>query len=174
MSVAYSQKNPLEYFTVPNMAANLHVRMGSIRHPLQERVTYCGESYAPHMVRATWLFRCALVCRDFAEPALSALYHSPPLHPAWKAHALIRRLKDDPQSSFKCCNKVQYLTICDPLTFGRKHIKHDPISLADIITYCPQLRGLLVSRSAAVPYGSRIGFRNGVKMVRAPLGIIIC
>lgn len=110
-----------------------------------------GNPMPPHMVRATWLFRCALVCRDFAEPALSALYHSPPLHPAWKAHALIRRLKDDPQSSFKCCNKVQYLTICDPLTFGRKHIKHDPISLADIITYCPQLRGLLVSRSAAVP-----------------------
>ena len=109
-------------------------------------------SLRTHSARAAWLFQCTLTCRDFAEPALSALYHTPPLQPAWKAHALLNRLKDDPDTTYiNYRNMVQYLLIEDPLVFGRRFNKHDPISVTDFFPFCPQLKGLLVSRFGTSP-----------------------
>ena len=99
--------------------------------------------------RASWLLGCARVCRSCTEPALSALYNTVSLTPAWRAHAFLKRLRDDQRTSVR--NKVHYLVIEDPLVFGRKYNKHDPIEVVDFITECPQLRGLLVSRFASAP-----------------------
>ena len=109
-------------------------------------------SLRTHSARAAWLFQCTLTCRNFAEPALSALYHTPPLQPAWKAHALLKRVKDDPHTTYiNYRNMIQYLLIEDPLVFGRRFNKHDPISVTDFFPFCPQLKGLLVSRLGTSP-----------------------
>lgn len=39
-----------------------------------------------------WLVNVALLCRAFHEPALTALYHCPPLLPTYKSHGLLKLL----------------------------------------------------------------------------------
>ncbi|KAJ5290652.1 uncharacterized protein N7443_010905 [Penicillium atrosanguineum] len=39
-----------------------------------------------------WLVNVALLCRAFHEPALAALYHTPPLLPTFKSHSLLKLL----------------------------------------------------------------------------------
>jgi hypothetical protein len=39
-----------------------------------------------------WLVNVALLCRSFHEPALAALYHTPPLLPTMKSHGLLKLL----------------------------------------------------------------------------------
>jgi hypothetical protein len=45
-----------------------------------------------------WLVNVALLCRAFHEPALAALYHTPPLLPTYKAHGLLKLLSMPPES----------------------------------------------------------------------------
>ncbi|KAH1487433.1 hypothetical protein LV164_006836 [Aspergillus fumigatus] len=58
-----------------------------------------------------WLVSVALLCRAFHEPALSALYHSPPLIPI-KCHALLNLLCQPQETlSTNYRNKIQELHI---------------------------------------------------------------
>jgi len=45
-----------------------------------------------------WLVNVALLCRAFHEPALAALYHTPPLLPTYKSHGLLKLLSMPPES----------------------------------------------------------------------------
>lgn len=60
----------------------------------------------------SWLLKVARLCKDFAEPAFTVLYTSPPLVPMGKAHMLVDLLKTDPaQLKFKYRQKVESLRI---------------------------------------------------------------
>ncbi|KAI9053953.1 hypothetical protein LZ554_002897 [Drepanopeziza brunnea f. sp. 'monogermtubi'] len=59
-----------------------------------------------------WLLNVARLCRDFAEPAFTVLYYSPPLVPMVQAHRLVDLLMADPiPMTFKYRQKVQLLRI---------------------------------------------------------------
>ena len=91
----------------------------------------------------TWLLNTALLCKTFAEPALSALYWSPPLCPPTRAHRLTSHLASQAESStFNYRAKVKFLEMEALSTLARKYGGHDPINLADIIIHTPQLRGV--------------------------------
>ncbi|TAQ84307.1 hypothetical protein B7494_g7364 [Chlorociboria aeruginascens] len=72
----------------------------------------CNEQTFQPLPSGRWLLGCARLCRDFAEPALTVLYASPPLVPMDKAHMLVDLLKADPLSlAFKYRQKIESLRI---------------------------------------------------------------
>lgn len=92
-----------------------------------------------------WLLKCALLCRSFAEPALSALYYSPPLTPPTRARGLIQCLASQTESSaFNYRSKVKYLDVEADITLWRKYKGRDPINLGDLVYLTPKLRGLRI------------------------------
>ena len=92
----------------------------------------------------TWLTKTALLCRAFAEPALSALYWSPPLCPPTRAFGLISHLASQTQSSsFNYRAKVKRLDI-DARILAVKRRGGFSIDLAELVTYTPQLRGISI------------------------------
>ncbi|KAL4929231.1 uncharacterized protein BDV17DRAFT_77780 [Aspergillus undulatus] len=59
-----------------------------------------------------WLVAVALLCRSFHEPALAALYYSPPLIPAPKSHGLLSLLvKPQDSLSTNYVNKIKELHV---------------------------------------------------------------
>lgn len=59
-----------------------------------------------------WLVDVALLCRAFHEPALAALYYSPPLLPANKAHGLLNLLSRSQESlSTNYSSKIKELHV---------------------------------------------------------------
>lgn len=92
-----------------------------------------------------WLLDVALLCKSFAEPALSALYFSPPLSPPARARNLISHLRT--QSDLSALNykaKVKFLDMEANRTLVRKSDGQDPIDLAMLLALTPQLRGLTI------------------------------
>ena len=91
----------------------------------------------------TWLLRTAILCRAFAEPALSALYWAPPLCPPTRAHGLISHLASQTENStFNYKAKVKYLEMEALSTLAHKYGGRDPIDLAELVVHTPQLRGV--------------------------------
>ncbi|MCJ1465342.1 hypothetical protein MMC07_003960 [Pseudocyphellaria aurata] len=96
-----------------------------------------------------WFLECARLCRSFAEPALSALYYSPPLRPPTRARGLIRSLTSQTEhSTFNYRSKVKYLDVEADINLWRKYKGQDPISLEELIRLTPQLRGLRIHVAA--------------------------
>lgn len=90
-----------------------------------------------------WLLKAALVCKTFAEPALSVLYFAPPLSPPYRAHGLLERLiSQGPTSAFDYRNKIKYLDIEATAILMLKYGGRDPIPLEDLVACTPQLRGI--------------------------------
>ncbi|MCJ1387242.1 hypothetical protein MMC18_000082 [Xylographa bjoerkii] len=90
-----------------------------------------------------WLLRNALVCKAFAEPALSALYYSPPLYPPTRARGLLAWLTaQSPSSMFNYKSKIKYLEIEATSILLHKYLGSDPISLDQLIRLTPQIRGI--------------------------------
>lgn len=59
-----------------------------------------------------WLVNVALLCRAFHEPALAALYYSPPLVPANKCHGLLNLLfQPQDSTSTNYANKIKELHV---------------------------------------------------------------
>lgn len=59
-----------------------------------------------------WLVDIALLCRAFAEPALAALYHTPVLIPAKKAHRIVQLLSQPQESlAINYASKVRELLV---------------------------------------------------------------
>lgn len=91
----------------------------------------------------SWLVRTALVCKSFAEPALSVLYYAPPLTPSSRAYNLLLHLQgQDDRSSFNYRSKVKYLDLQVVDTLFRKYKGQDPIDVGGLIAVTPQLRGI--------------------------------
>ena len=90
-----------------------------------------------------WLLNSALICKAFAEPALSALYYAPPLSPPSRVHGLIAQLAtQDPSSTYNYKGKIRYLDMEATSTLVRKYGGRVPIDLGDLLVHTPQLQGL--------------------------------
>lgn len=60
----------------------------------------------------TWLFRCARICRAFAQPALEAYYQSPALHDSQQMHGFLDLLEAPKDERYMDYNvKVQRLDV---------------------------------------------------------------
>lgn len=123
-----------------------------------------------------WLCRVALCCKAFTEPALSALYYSPPLCPPSRAHRLLSHLETHKHSStFNYGAKIKYLDVEASSTMLRKYVGWDPLDLGLLVSHTPQLRGIALhlysdnlawrksgrSRSVA---GSKAGYQPSMVM----------
>ena len=90
-----------------------------------------------------WLLSVALCCKAFAEPALSALYYSPPLCPPDRAHRLLSHLATHRDTSiFNYGAKIKYLDMEASSTMLRKYVGYDPLDLGSLVSLTPQLRGI--------------------------------
>lgn len=101
-----------------------------------------GDMFQP-MSSINWLCSVALCCKAFAEPALSALYYSPPLNPPSRAHRLLSHLaarKDT--STFNYGAKIKYLDMEISSTILHKYDGWDPLDLGALLSLTPQLRGI--------------------------------
>ncbi|KAL3476803.1 hypothetical protein BJX99DRAFT_227380 [Aspergillus californicus] len=91
-----------------------------------------------------WLVGMAMLCHSFHEPALAALYRSPPLVPVTKSHSLLSLLEKDQDSlSTNYVNKIKELEV------DVEHVlvyKSGPtlgyFDLAKLIDNTPQLRAM--------------------------------
>lgn len=92
-----------------------------------------------------WLCSMALCCKAFAEPALSALYYSPPLCPPSRAHRLLSHLEHHKDTSaFNYGAKIKYLDIEASSTMLHKFVGWDPLDLGALVSHTPQLRGIAI------------------------------
>lgn len=113
-----------------------------------------------------WLIRSARLCRAFTEPALSALYYSPPLNPPTRAHRFLQHLKSQTdQSSFNYPGKVKMLNMEVFGTLIYKYGGNDPLDLGDLITLTPQLRGVTINLLSDEPKFSKSGFKRVAKLI---------
>ena len=89
-----------------------------------------------------WLFRTAILCRGFFEPAMSALYYAPALSPRSRAHKMLSTLaKQDETSLMNYRAKVKYLDLEGDQVLSRKYAGTEPIQIGDLLTLTPQVRG---------------------------------
>ncbi|KAK4133020.1 hypothetical protein BT67DRAFT_68864 [Trichocladium antarcticum] len=90
--------------------------------------------------RAKWLSAASSVCRAFAEPALTALYESPPLLSRSMAHGLVALLSKDPTTTtFKYRTKVEELWI-GVEEIAAKSYRGQPLDLKILIGSLPRLQ----------------------------------
>lgn len=93
-----------------------------------------------------WLCNVALCCKAFAEPAISALYYSPPLYPRSRAHHLLSHLvahKDI--STYNYGAKIKYLDMDGYGTMQRTYVGSEPLDLGALVSLTPQLRGIALN-----------------------------
>ena len=102
----------------------------------------CGDRHEP-TPSVQWLFQTALLCKSFAEPALTALYYAPPLSPPSRVTALIAHLSSQNEScTFDYKSKIKYLDLEATSTLLLKYAGQEPIDLAALVVLTPQLRGI--------------------------------
>ncbi|KAL9026851.1 MAG: hypothetical protein Q9196_004542 [Gyalolechia fulgens] len=91
-----------------------------------------------------WLLKVALLCKGFAEPALSALYYAPPLCQPSRAHKLLASLSSQNESSFLNYRaKVKYLDIAEEV-LCRKYEGQEPVEIGNFLSSSPQIRGIRI------------------------------
>lgn len=103
--------------------------------------------YDPHTFQPTpsskWLLDVAYLCRDFAEPALTVLFATPPLVPMAQAHNLVALLKMDPRSmKYKYRSKVEVLQIDVDQVAAHTLTGHGLLDLHGLVKDLPRLTAL--------------------------------
>ncbi|KAL2812109.1 hypothetical protein BJX63DRAFT_263187 [Aspergillus granulosus] len=101
-----------------------------------------SEGSAKRNPSASWLVDIALLCRSFHEPALAALYHSPPLIPATKSHGLLNLLAR-PQDSLSTnyINKIQELHVdVETILVYKSGPTLGYFDLPKLLEYTPQVK----------------------------------
>ncbi|KAI2737557.1 hypothetical protein DTO013E5_4368 [Penicillium roqueforti] len=87
-----------------------------------------------------WLVNVALLCRSFHEPALAALYHCPPLLPAYKSHVLLSLLARPQESlSMNYSSKIKQLHVEVEPVLLYKSGPYGYLDLAQLIEKTPRL-----------------------------------
>ncbi|KAJ5787691.1 hypothetical protein N7457_002681 [Penicillium paradoxum] len=91
-----------------------------------------------------WLLNVALLCRSFHEPALAALYHCPPLLPAYKSHALLHLLTQPEESlSMNYSSKIKELHVeVEPVLIYKSGPTLGYFDLSQLIGKTPQVHTL--------------------------------
>ena len=130
------------------------------------------EDYITASPSIPWLLHAALVCKAFAEPAISALYYAPPLSPPYRARGLLADLqKQNDRSMFNYRAKIKYLDIDSSATLYRKHWSQDPIDIKELLAVVPQLRGMGMHRVMDIPKFNKLIDNNnssskGIQVLR--------
>ena len=110
------------------------------------------EDYITPLPSISWLLHAALVCKAFAEPAISALYYAPPLSPPYRARGLLAHLqKQNDGFMFNYRAKIKYLDIDSSATLYRKHWGQEPVDIKVLLAVVPQLRGMGMHRVMDIP-----------------------
>lgn len=146
-----------EIATLPDLSCNLVSWQSLPYQILADIFLYASQPLWTSEFRVThsahWLLETATICRSFAEPAISALYFSPPLSPPSRARNLIESLATQTDGSmFNYANKIKYLDVEADMTLGRKYKGQDPIDLGNLIRLAPQLRGVRIHLSPTVVF----------------------
>lgn len=91
-----------------------------------------------------WLLRVALLCRAFHEPALAALYYSPPLLPSSRSHRLLSLLcKPQHELSINYASKIKELDVdVERLLVYKSSPIWGYFDLTQLIELTPQLKAL--------------------------------
>ena len=88
-----------------------------------------------------WLCKLARLCKGFAEPALSALYASPPLYPPARVRSLIKTLEiPTPYTNYR--GKIRRIDVEAIYVLSRKSGGLPPLDISDLISKTPQVRGI--------------------------------
>ncbi|KAH0566031.1 hypothetical protein GP486_000581 [Trichoglossum hirsutum] len=96
-----------------------------------------------HQPSIGWLLKLSRVCRSFAEPALTALYHTPPLLPSYRPFALLKLLALPPsEKTFKYNSKVRRLEVEVSRTLFPVSRSHGHLDISALILQLPQLEDL--------------------------------
>ncbi|KAL2852500.1 hypothetical protein BJY01DRAFT_207959 [Aspergillus pseudoustus] len=103
-----------------------------------------SEGSAKRNPSASWLVDIALLCRSFHEPALAALYHSPPLIPANKSHGLLTLLARSQDSlSTNYISKIQELHVdVETILVYKSGPTLGYFDLPKLLEYTPQVKVL--------------------------------
>lgn len=103
---------------------------------------------------ATWLLKMARLCRQFTEPALTALYSSPPLVPMIQAHRLVDILRADPSTmAFGYRQKIESLHIDVGQVVAYSLTGSGHLDLYDLLKDLPRLIDLeLYHQKDMAPY----------------------
>ena len=100
----------------------------------------------------SWLLNTALVCKAFAEPALSVLYYSPPLSPLPRARGLLTQLAaQSSASTYNYRSKIKYLEIEASSVLLHKYFGLPPLDLDELVEMTPQLRGIQIHLKSDQP-----------------------
>ncbi|KAK4120794.1 hypothetical protein N657DRAFT_578837 [Parathielavia appendiculata] len=119
-------------------------------HVLVQIFRYAASPLA-ELQQARWLVAASGVCRAFAEPALTALYETPPLFSRSMAHGLVSLLSKDPSTTlFNYRPKVKELWI-DVDEIASKTYKGQPLDLRNLIGNLPQLKSVQFSHHKDLP-----------------------
>lgn len=90
-----------------------------------------------------WLVNVALLCHAFLEPALAALYYSPPLIPVAKTHGLLSLLCRQQESlSISYANKIKVLDVDVEGVLAHKSGPLGYFELPRLIEATPQVKAL--------------------------------
>ncbi|KAL2795349.1 hypothetical protein BJX66DRAFT_301912 [Aspergillus keveii] len=103
-----------------------------------------NEGAAKRNPSVSWLVNIALLCRSFHEPALAALYHSPPLIPATKSHGLLGLLaRPQDQLSNNYVSKIQELHVdVETILVYKSGPTLGYFDLPKLLEYTPQVKSL--------------------------------
>lgn len=125
---------------------------------------YIIDSHLP-LPSNSWLLQTALLCRAFAEPALSALYYNPSLATLSRFHGLLSHLEaQDDTSTFQYRSKIKFLELDARDTLFRKHRGQRPVSLGDLVRFTPLLQGISISE--------RLSQKRNVPVFQATLSTV--
>lgn len=98
-----------------------------------------------------WLLSASQICRAFAEPALTALYQTPPLLTRPMAHNLVVLLAQDPSTTmFNYRSKVEKLRI-DVEEIAAKTFRGQPLDLKTLVSCAPRLHVIDFSHPNDLP-----------------------
>ncbi|KAI4185466.1 MAG: hypothetical protein L6R41_004135 [Letrouitia leprolyta] len=134
-------------------------------YPLVAETSLPSSSHVP-----TWLLKLALLCKGFAEPALSALYYAPSLDRPSRAHKLLASLSSQTETSFlNYQSKIKYLDVEADGVLCRKYEGQEPIELGDLLSLGSRTRGInIYSLSDVAIHHKTINLSTKTQGKRAP------
>ncbi|KAI9725501.1 MAG: hypothetical protein M1828_003172 [Chrysothrix sp. TS-e1954] len=99
-----------------------------------------------------WLLHAATTCKAFAEPALAALYHNPPLCTLVEPHELLDTLqKDKPYIDYK--TKIRHLELDSRDTLAYSSVGRGQINLLTLLQHMPQVTNIdITDATNRVPF----------------------
>lgn len=97
--------------------------------------------YPVPLITSGSLLRTALLCKGFAEPALAALYITPPMSPPTRAFKLLALLQSQSEQSYlNYRGLIKHLDVDASELLCRKYHGQEPIELQELISLTPTLR----------------------------------